>query len=288
MKRFTSLVVGAGALAAALVVALAPGAASASRARVTSSLPTLTIALTGTTGVSVSSTSVPSGPVSVTATFSGKAPSGPNANGPTFGIAHLNPGVTFAQVAAAVKSHNGDPNALQGLAELIVSASAPGSIQTLLATPGNYEALNETGNGPPTAVPFTVTQASSPATLPTPGATISSIEFGFRGAAKLKDGELVRFQNKGYLVHMDIALRVKNTTAAKQAISLLKAGKDNKVFKLVRGTPVTFQGPVSPGGIQQELVSAKPGVYVQVCFMNTQDGREHTQLGMERMIRITK
>jgi len=27
---------------------------------------------------------------------------------------------------------------------------------------------------------------------------------------------------------------------------------------------------------------------VQVCFMETQDGRDHTRLGMERIIRIVK
>jgi hypothetical protein len=36
------------------------------------------------------------------------------------------------------------------------------------------------------------------------------------------------------------------------------------------------------------VVTEKPGVYVLACFMNTQDGRVHTQLGMERTIRIVK
>jgi len=27
-------------------------------------------------------------------------------------------------------------------------------------------------------------------------------------------------------------------------------------------------------------------VYVLACFMNSQDGREHTQLGLVRMIRV--
>ena len=40
--------------------------------------------------------------------------------------------------------------------------------------------------------------------------------------------------------------------------------------------------------MQQEVLIAKPGFYVQACLMDTQDGREHTQLGMERLIKITK
>ncbi len=40
--------------------------------------------------------------------------------------------------------------------------------------------------------------------------------------------------------------------------------------------------------VQEETITAKPGIYVQVCFMQTQDGRDHTRLGMERIIKITK
>ncbi len=36
-------------------------------------------------------------------------------------------------------------------------------------------------------------------------ATVRSIEFGFRGPRALHNGELVRFENEGFLVHMDIA-----------------------------------------------------------------------------------
>jgi hypothetical protein len=286
VKRFASLVVAIGALSAGLVFALSTGAASASHARASSSLPTLTIALTGTKSVSVSSTSVPSGALSVTATFSGKAPSGKNANSPTWGIARLNPGATLSQAVSAVNAAHGDLNAIDPYGAL-VAAGSPGTFQVNLTPGTNYVALNETGNGGPAFAPFTVTQSSSPASLPTPGATVSSIEFGFRGPTTLHDGELVRFQNKGYLVHMDVFFRVKNKKAANQAMTYLLAGKDNKVGKLVRGMG-TFQGPVSPGGLQQEVVSAKPGVYVQACFMTTQDGREHTRLGMERMFKITK
>jgi hypothetical protein len=38
--------------------------------------------------------------------------------------------------------------------------------------------------------------------------------FRFGGAATLHDGELVRFENDGYLVHMTIAVPVKNRASA--------------------------------------------------------------------------
>lgn len=61
-----------------------------------------------------------------------------------------------------------------------------------------------------------------------------------------------------------------------------------KAGKLFTGAPVTMVGIFSPGAIQQETVTARPGTYVLACFMDTQDGREHTRLGMLKTIKITK
>jgi len=98
----------------------------------------------------------------------------------------------------------------------------------------------------------------------------------------------VAFENEGFLVHMDIAFPVKNMKAAETAVKDLKAGKEKAVEKLVVGPPVVFHGPISHEALMQETITAKPGVYVQVCFMETQDGRDHTRLGMERIIKIVK
>ena len=45
---------------------------------------------------------------------------------------------------------------------------------------------------------------------------------------------------------------------------------------------------MSHEALMQETITAKPGIDVQVRFMQTQDGRDHTRLGMERIIKITK
>jgi hypothetical protein len=97
----------------------------------------------------------------------------------------------------------------------------------------------------------------------------------------------VRVANAGYLVHMDSLIGARNKAAAQKIAALLKAGKDNQAQKLATGF-VDLMNPASPGAIQQEVLNAKPGYYVQACFMDTQDGREHTKLGMERVIRIAK
>jgi hypothetical protein len=71
-------------------------------------------------------------------------------------------------------------------------------------------------------------------------------------------------------------------------MALLRAGQDNQAFQLLGPNPQFFDllGPASSGAMQQQVLHAVPGHYVEVCFMDTQDGREHTQLGMLRLVRI--
>ena len=264
-------------------MALAVFAAGGASATAAGTLPTFAVTMTGNS-ISVPS-SVPAGAVNVVSTVSGEATGSPT-------LVRLDPGVTFQQAFAASAAAGGDPNALQGLASIVFNAQAnkgTSSAQTVL-TPGNWVALDTTKNNPgqwPHAT-FTVTANSAPATLPTPGATITTQEFRFLAPSRLHNGELVRFMNGGYLVHMVLGIPVGNMASAKKVVKLLRAGKDNKAMRLIVGPPPGWVGTFSPGGIVQEAISAKPGVYVIACFMDTQDHREHTQLGMEKIIRITK
>jgi hypothetical protein len=279
VKRFASLALSAGAMAGAVFV-LAAGAASAAGP---SPLPTLTLALNGKT-VTVGGSTV-SGAVNVVTTVTGEPQGQPT-------LVRLNPGVSFAAFGAgvaAVAAHHGDFNYLNPYASIVFDATAnkgTSSAQTVLA-PGNYFALDTGGRGVPPHAAFVVTQAASPATLPKPAATESTIDFAFRGPTTLHDGELVRFQNDGFVVHMDTLAKVKDVAAGRKVMALMLAGKDNAAMRLVTGFG-TFAGPLSTGGMQQSVVNLQPGVWVQACFMDTQDGREHTVLRMERMIRIQK
>lgn len=273
------LIATAGALASAGALGFSGTAAAAG------ALPTISVALKGINGVTVSGSEV-SGAVSVVATFTGKVPGGPN-NSPAFGLVRLNPGMTIQQAAGAVNSHGGDINALTPYGKLFVSAAAPGTVQTVL-TPGNYVALNVTGSGQPGFAPFTVAQSPSPAALPAAAATQTAIEFNFRGPTVLHDGTIVRAENNGWLVHMIDLFRVPHPTTGAQVMALLRAGQDNQAMRLLGPNPafVTLLGPSSPGAMQQQVLNAPPGYYVEACFMDTQDGREHTQLGMLRLLRI--
>ncbi len=276
-KTFSAWIGAAGATIA-LFALLSAGTATAS------TLPTLTLSLTKGS-ITVGGTTA-SGAVNVVTTATGTK----EASGILFAI---KPGVTVEEVEAFLASKkSNDINAVSKYGSIIFDAEGtPGKTnetQTTL-TAGQYLAIEVEGEGPPKAKKaFTVTAASSPAALPTPEATVRSIEFAFRGPATLHDGELVRFENEGFLVHMDIAFPVKSRAAAKKVVNDLLNGHEKGLQKFVAGEPFSFAGPLSSGSYQQETITAKPGWYVQACFMTTQDGRSHTLLGMERVIRIIK
>ncbi len=266
---------------AALTMAAGLAAAGAAQA---STLPTLTLALSKSS-ITVGGTTQ-SGAVNVVSTDSGVK------EGSTILFA-LKPGSTLAELEAALKAGAGkDPNVATKYGSIVFDAEVnPGQTneaQTVLA-PGQYVALGGGGEGgPKLKAPFTVTAAAAPATLPAPQATVRSIDFGFRGPTTLHDGELVRFENEGFLVHMDVAFPAKSAKAAKQIVQGLLTGREKGLEKLVSGAPFAFAGPLSHEAFQQETITAKPGWYVQACFMQTQDGRDHTLLGMERIFRIVK
>ena len=276
--RLRGMMLGGLALVAAAAVVLA-GSAGAAR----TALPTLNVALSGAKGVSVSGSMV-SGAVSVVSTFSGTLPRG--SMGADFALVQLRPGVTLAEANRAGQSSN-DFNALTPYLSIVVNANAPGTVQTVL-TPGTWVALNLTSEqGQPGVMPFTVRKSSSPAALPAARATETAVEFGFRGPTTLHNGTLVRAQNHGYLVHMVVLAGARNLTLAdaRELKALLYAGKDRQVRKIAT-TFLSLLNPASPGAMQQEVLNTKPGYYVEACFMDTQDHREHTQVGMLRVVKV--
>jgi hypothetical protein len=277
---------------AALALSLAPLTAShaavttaraAAAAPAATTLPALTLKLNGKS-VAVGGT-LKSGAERVITTVTYNNPNGAQ---PT--IVRLDPGVTYAQFFAVARriGVNGDPNEFYGVAQIAFDTQANKGTSTAQAyfTPGLYAA---TDLGAPTMsiTTFAITKASKPLPLPRPGAIVSSIDFGFTGPAKLTDGELVRWQNSGFVVHMIIGIEAPNQATANQIAALLKAGKDNQAQSLATGF-YGWDGALSHGEGFQSVVSQPAGFWVIACFMDTQDHREHTTLGMERVIQIVK
>jgi hypothetical protein len=207
----------------------------------------------------------------------------------------LNDGVTADQLIAFFHSKKiGNPDNIAPYGAFVLDAGlGPGThdIQTILK-PGDYVAIDSFGDSPADwpYTSFTIEESSSPSHLPAPDDWQKAIEFKFRGPATLHVGQVFRGTNLGWVVHMMGAFQVKNRAVGKEAIRLLRAGNDRAIEKLVGsdGNFIDFFGPLSHGAVQQFVLDAKPGWYVMACFMDTQDGREHTQLGMERLVHIVK
>jgi hypothetical protein len=265
------------------LVAIAGGLIAAGSAQA-SMLPTVSIAITKSSAT-VGGT-LESGGVNVVTTDTGVK----EANVIVF---LLKPDVSVAEAETCGnnKKVKNDPNNTAKLGSIVFDAEAIAGKASEVQTnfqPGHYLLLVGEGEGEAKVrTNFTVTTSKAPAALPAPQATIRSIEFGFRGPSTLHDGELVRFENEGFLVHMDLIAPVKNRKAAKQVVKDLLSGHERGIEKLITGQPFGA-GPLSHEAFQQMTITAKPGWYVEVCFMQTQDGRAHTRLGMERIVKIVK
>jgi hypothetical protein len=267
-------------------MALVLGVFGAGAAQAASTLPTVT-ATVSPTSITVSG-ALQAGAVNV----AGSATSGKE---PAVLLFALKPGVSVTEFYAYIDSGTliKDPNSSAKYGSIVFDNEAgrgkPIEAQTILQ-PGQYVAFNPEGEKPVKwpRTTFAVAATPSPAALPAAQATEKTIDFGFRGPSVLKVGEVVRFENEGYLVHMNLALSVKSKKAAKLVVKGLATGKEKGLEKLSAGPPANFFDPVSSGAVQQEVITAKPGWYVQVCFMPTQDGRPHVLIGMERIIKIVK
>jgi hypothetical protein len=263
-----------------LAASSAPGKPSHAAAS-SASLPKITVAMTGkkiTVGGALHS-----GGVRIVSTVSGERQGEPV-------FVRLNPGVTLNQFFKVLPRAAADPNNLDGVASIVIDTMVNrGQTSTIQADlkPGLYVAADIAGKGQPPLTPFTISKAATPAKLPAPKAVIAAIEFGFRGPGKLHVGDLVRFANHGFLVHMIDFARARNKADAFKAARLLHEGKLRQTGPLVTGGG-TFAGPLSHGGFQQLVIRNRPGYYVLACFMETQDGRDHVVLGMERVIHIVR
>jgi hypothetical protein len=277
-RKFACGVLAAGAPMATIgAIALA---SSSPAAATSSALPKLTLKANGSS-LKVSGPKQ-SGAVDVHQVVSGES----HAN---LILGRLDPGVTYAQVFKVLPKLAKDPNNVEAVGAIVFSSGAPkgsSDVQTSLQ-PGKYIALDVTGKKTPRAAKFTITKASSPAKLPKASATTNAIEFGFTGSTVFKRGTLVRGTNQGWLVHMEAFAGAKSKADGQKLLAALKAGKPNKQLRqYLSGSFFSLFGPVSHGAVQQMVLNAKPGYYVEACFMNTQDGREHTQLGMERLVQV--
>ena len=283
MKRTTALTAGAAAIAASLSLAIPAGAALATSSA-PAGAPSLHVIRVAMNGKKISVTGdLQSGGARVISTVTREAQ-----GNPTF--VRLDPGVSVGQFLKALPAIAQDQDNVYGLGSFVFSPSAGRgtSAAQVYLQPGRYVAADIGGKGgKPPLTTFTISKSSAPANLPAPAAKVHSIEFGFRGPGTLRDGTMVRFGNHGFLVHMIVAARGSSKAVAERIARLLHEGRDNAAQHLADNF-ATFFNVMSHDGYQQQILREQTGWWVLACFMDTQDGREHTQLGMERVIRIVR
>ena len=270
-------------IAAALTATMALGVTLliAATSQASQRLPILTLALTKTT-VKVGGDEV-SGAVTIATTVKGEAMDNPS-------LILLKPGVTPTKLGEVVSKlgEESDLDVIDRYATIVFDGQDASKGQTTyteaVLPAGHYVATND-GNG---FTPFTIAAASKPASLSNPKETLSTIEFGFTGNTTLHDGDLVRFKNDGYLIHMVQAAEVKDVADAKKVEADLLADNVNAAKKYAISPLETWSGPLSSGEQQQYTFNASPGIYVVFCSMNTQDRREHFQIGMYKTVTVVK
>jgi hypothetical protein len=263
----------------AMVLAGALIGPAAAQAAPTHALPLILVTLNGGRSVAVSG-QLTSGAAHIQITTIGEKDG-------ELTLVHLRAGVTIQE--AQTKVNPNDLNTLNPLGGIKLNADAPRGVTNVqaLLPPGQYGALDTSGQGNqrPPQTGFVVAKSTAPAALPPAQAKYNIIDFRFQGPATLRDGEVLRIHNSGWLVHMAAAAQARNRAGAVQLRNLLLAGKDRQAQRVSIGS-VAFAGPISHGATQQARVKARPGWYVLACFMDTQDHREHVQLGMLRIIHI--
>ncbi len=278
-RRTIASLAGAASLALACSL-LSTGVAQAA------TLPTVT-ATVSPTSVTISG-ALQAGAVNVAATATG-------GKEPAVLLFQLKPGVTVNEVYAYLNTNKlaGDPNAASKYGTITFDAEAgkgkPTETQTVLA-PGQYIAMNPEGEKPAQwpRTAFAVTATPSPVALPRRRSHGADDRVRLQGSRRDARWRARALRKRRLSRAHGLRLRGEEPSAAQKVVAGLLAGHEKGLEKLAAGPPAGFAGPLSPGAFQQSVVTAKPGWYVQVCFMTTQDGRPHTRLGMERIIKITK
>jgi hypothetical protein len=203
-------------------------------------------------------------------------------------IAALRPGVTRPQFTAALQG--GDPEAAIELVHVDGGAGlAPGDQRravTLDLRPNStYLVINSSGERPSEweIAEFTVGGQSNGATAPQADASVRMIDLRFRGAARLPQRGVVRFENAGWAPHFAVAAPLRRGARSRAVGRALRGNDERRLGRLVDfDSAIQPQSLITRGAVNyNEVRFPRRGRYVMVCFF---DG--HQAQGMYRLIRV--
>jgi hypothetical protein len=135
-------------------------------------------------------------------------------------------------------------------------------------------------------LPATAAEAT---TLPTISVALSPSSITVGGTLQSGAVNVVSTATGGKESSTSLVL-LKPGVSVAEVYALLDAGEVGKEPNLIsKYASIMFDGTITLADKSTEAQTIlQPGWYVQACFMDTQDGRDHTALGMERIIKITK
>ena len=124
---------------------------------------------------------------------------------------------------------------------------------------------------------FTVGQASSGASAPTPAATVGVYDFAYGMPATLPRRGVVRFENRGQKLHIAVAFRLRPGASRPAAVRALIRNQERQLGRLIVERDVIEPlGLVSGGAATDvEVNFPRTGNWVFACFIS--DGEQATR-----------
>jgi hypothetical protein len=261
----------------------------------------LIAAVVGLSLVAASAGSAQAPPPTVTVTVGEAgitvAPAGPLAAGPTrfefvnsgdavpeITVAALRPGVTFADLTAALSS---SPDAAIELVHIDGGASfTPGTARRVvtmnLRPSSTYVVVNLAGEQPQ-ITQFSTTGQANGASPPSADARVRIVDLRFRGATRLPRNGVVRFENAGWAPHFALAAPLRRNAKPRAVARALRSNAERRLGRLVDfERSLEVQALITRGAVNYNQVRfPRRGQYVMVCFFEG-----HNAQGMFKFVRV--
>jgi hypothetical protein len=209
----------------------------------------------------------------------------------TLALLALKPGTTADSLLAALRSAHG-PRDVRDLASLLYApeiSARHDALAYLDLEAGTYAVADVSGKPAGPLKTFTVA-ARDPSAPPAPkmphaDAHLGMRDFRFVARPSIPRSGVLRYENTGATFHFADAIRLRSGASVTRALSALRAGRRTVPGAVSFSPLVGIVGPGESGAVDYRL---HPGRYVLVCFFADGDShdRPHTQLGMERAVRI--
>lgn len=208
----------------------------------------------------------------------------------------LKPGVTLAQLRAAVARSADSPTPVKRVATFEANGSVPpgGTYATTIdLKPSTTYVVANVAERPRDFVYAefaTGVAADPPPARPTPVATVGVYDYAFGMPSTLPRTGVVRFENRGERIHFGLAFRLRRAADRVRAVRALLRNDERALGRLLVERDIYQPLGIVSGGTVNDVEVAFPraGDYVMVCFLS--DGERgnpsHNTIGMVKAFSV--